>query len=349
MKIIKLALLLILGGFSLFKGLGCALQADEPPMERKIPVKTEIVTSGLFSKPIHTSGKIFSTAEIKLSFKIPGIVEKLFTDEGTSVQKGDLLAQLNLAEVEARLAQAQSGFEKARRDFQRVQKLFTDSVATLEQLQDAETGVKVARSNLDIAQFNRRHALITAPTVGKILRRFVEANELIPAGAPVFLFGSSEKEWLVRVAVTDRDILKLQLGDSAKVAVDAYPEVIFSAYITELGEAANPLNGTYEVELTIDSAGLRLVSGFVARVDIFPSKKYSYRFIPVEAVVEADGDDAFVYQLDPSKELAKRVPIKIGFILNDRVAVVAGLEKVVEVVTEGAPYLSDGSRILVVK
>ena len=68
----------------------------------------------------------------------------------------------------------------------------------------------------------------------------------------------------------DRDIIKINPGDSAEVSFDAYPGVMFSAIVDQVGEMSNPYTGTYETELTLKDAGYRLVSGFVASADIFP-------------------------------------------------------------------------------
>jgi len=123
-------------------------ESAKAAQSNKIPVKTTPVKQEEIVTLIHTSGKLFSEAEMKLSFKIGGIIEEIFVDEGQQVHKGKLLAKLDQAEIEAQVNQAKNAFEKANRDRDRVYKLYEDSVATLEQLQDATTGLEIVKSNL---------------------------------------------------------------------------------------------------------------------------------------------------------------------------------------------------------
>jgi RND family efflux transporter MFP subunit len=298
--------------------------------------------------PVHTSGKLASPSEATLSFKVGGLVGQILVNEGESVEAGHLLADLKGDEIDAQVAQAKSAFEKAERDLERVRRLYGDSVATLEQLQDAETGYEMAKAQLEIAEFNRTHSSIYAPADGKVLRRFVEPNELVGPGTPVLLFGSSGKEWTVRVGVADRDVIRLALGDSADVAFDAYPGRLFPARIVEIGEAAHPLSGAYEVELALGSGGVKLVSGFVARVDIYPSMCEPMAVVPIEALMEASGEVGYVYVPDESGEAVRKTAVTLGCLLGDRVAVRSGLEEGLRVVTAGAPYLTDKAAIRIV-
>jgi RND family efflux transporter MFP subunit len=328
---------------------GCGTEAEKGETKAGIPVRTAAVSYEEVSVPIHASGKLVAAAESKLSFKVGGIIGRIAVEEGEAVAQGRMLAELEMDEIIAQVEQARSAFEKAERDLERAKRLYADSVATLEQLQDAETGFTLARSALEIAEFNGKHGAIYAPTDGRVLKRFAEVNELVGSGQPIILFGSSGDGWIVRVGVTDRDMIKLQLGDAASVAFDAYPGELFAARVSEVSGTANPLSGTYEVELAVEAGTVRLVSGFVADVDILPARCEAMYVVPVEAVMEADDDDAYVYVPEASGKIARRVPVRIGCFVGDKIAVVSGLEGVSEVVTDGAAYLSDGTSIRIVE
>ncbi len=84
--------------------------------DSKIRVKTTVVKQREMAFPIHSSGKLALKEEIKLSFKIGGIINKIHTEEGAKVKKGTLLAELNLTEIQARVNQASLGLKKAERD-----------------------------------------------------------------------------------------------------------------------------------------------------------------------------------------------------------------------------------------
>ncbi|MBL7137152.1 MAG: efflux RND transporter periplasmic adaptor subunit [Bacteroidales bacterium] len=177
-----------------------------------IPAETKEIR-----ETVHTSGQLSSKTEVRLSFKTGGVIEQIGVKEGQSVSRGDIIARLNLAEVNAIEHQAELGFQKAERDYQRVENLYNDSVATLENLQDARTALQVAKANLEIARFNRKYSVIEAPARGKILLKLAEEHEIVGQGQPVFLFGSSEEEWVVKASLTDRDVVKIDLGDPAMV------------------------------------------------------------------------------------------------------------------------------------
>lgn len=321
-----------------------ANQKEEATYVKTTPVKREYV-----SLPIITSGRLSTRAEIKLSFKTGGIMETLSADEGHSVQKGQTLAALNLAEIEAKVKQAESAYQKAVRDLGRVERLFADSVATLEQKQDAETGVDIAEANLNVARFNLRHSKITAPSTGLILKRFVEKNELVSPGIPVFLFGALENDWVIRAGVTDRDIVRVQPGDSATVKMDAYPDKEFTAFVSEIAEFADPRSGTFEIELRIDPGTYSLKSGFNARVTITPSGKERMTMVPIEALVEGDGNTGFVFTLNSTDDRVEKIPVRIGKIFDGTVGISHGLDSISVVVTKGASYLSDGSQVQVIE
>jgi RND family efflux transporter MFP subunit len=258
------------------------------------------------------------------------------------------MAILNLSEINSQVNQAKNGFEKAQRDYNRAKNLFADSVATLEQMQNAETALNVSKSVLDMVNFNLSHSRIVAPKTGVILKQLVKENELVAPGYPVYALGVSGKSWIIRTALSDRDIVKINVGDSAKVTIDAWPDQPFSAIVSQIDEASNPMTGTYEIELKLGETKNRLASGFIANIEIFPGKKVSYYLIPMASVVEADGRTGYVYEVT-SVGLAKKVKVNIATLYGTQAAISGGLENVKEVVTEGAAYITDGTPVAIKK
>jgi multidrug efflux system membrane fusion protein len=334
-----------------------------------IAVETADVTFREISFPIHTAGIVALKEEIKLSFKVGGIIEKIYVEEGETVIKGQVMAELDLSEIVAQVNIARSGYEKLKRDLERVQALYQENVATLEQLQDTETAFEIARSQLEMAEFNLIHSTIVAPSNGKILKRFAQEKELIAMGMPVFYFASTDKSWVIRFGVTDRDVVRLKLGDKANVYLDVYPDIVFSAKVSEISEAADLMSGTFEVELEIEERDeYKLVSGFIAKVDIYPSQKMSLAVIPMAALVEGDKTSGYVFTIyndplsdplsetltetmsDPLSEtlIVIKKPITIYKILTDEVAVLSGLEDVKIVITDGVSYLVNGAKVKIV-
>ncbi len=327
---------------------GCESRAQPVPVAAETPVRIATVRHSVRALPIRTGGRLAPKTRIPLSFKTGGLVEKLYVDEGDAVEAGQLLATLDLSEINARLNQAERTFERAQRDLRRMEGLYRDSVATLEQVQNARTAYDFSSSELEVAHFNRTYSEIRAPADGRILKRKVEAHELVSAGVEVVSLGASEA-WVVRAGLADRDVVKLNLGDTARLRFDAFPGAEFQGWVSEIAASADPLTGTFEVEVTVASTGHRFKEGFIARVDLFPRSREPFAIIPAEALVEADGLDGIVFTLDEATRRVHRQPVRIAHVLNDSLAISDGPESAPTVVTDGAAYLHDGDRVSVAR
>ncbi|TDE11963.1 efflux RND transporter periplasmic adaptor subunit [Dyadobacter psychrotolerans] len=314
--------------------------------ETVISVKTANVESAVRSEPIRVAGTVASSEEARLSFKVGGIVSKVYVKEGQTVRKGQLLAVLDMTEIDAQVSQATYSAEKSERDMQRVKNMLKDTAATLEQLQNATTGYDVSQQNLKIAKFNQSYAKIVSPIDGTVTRKQINEGEFAGAGTPGLIIASNRRnDWVVRVGVSDKDWARLQLGDQANVQLDAYPEESFKGTITNLAQSADPASKLYQVEVRIDPAGKKFASGLYGKVELTASQSRNYAVIPVEAVIEGNGNKGFVFVNQNGK--AKRIPIMIGYLDGDRVLVTSGLEGIKEVITSGSAFLTDSSALLI--
>ncbi len=309
-----------------------------------IPVTTSPVRMQKIAAPVKVSGLLASDAEARLSFKTGGVIQRLYVDEGTRVRKGQLLATVNLTEINAQVSQAEENVKKAERDLQRVENLYRDSVATLEQFQNATTGVKVAREGLTIAQYNQGYSEIRAPREGVILKKLMNEGEIAGPGSPIFVMnGTGPADWVVRAGVPDKEWVRLRIGEAAEVALDAFPGVIFSAKISNLAQAADPMSGLYQVELRVNPQGKPLATGLFATATIHPADQVSYAVIPTDALIEGNGDLAYVFV--PAGNKAERRPVKIAYLDGDTAMIYEGLSGISTVITSGSAYLLEGSPI----
>jgi len=309
--------------------------SDEPVSVRVASVRVEKV-----SLPVTATGTLGLKEEVALSFKVGGVVARILVDEGQGVRAGQTLAALDLGEIDPGVARARSAAEKAERDLARARRLHADSVATLEQVQDAETVRDVALAELQGVAFNRRHAEIVAPASGVVLRRQAEPGELVKAGDPILVFGSHARGQVVRVGLADRDAVRIRRGDPARVWFDALPGRQWTGRVSQVAAVADPATGTFEVEIALPDA-TTLASGLVGSVEIRPTAEHPVALVPVEAVLEADGVHGTVYTIDDGGRAARR-RVTLAFLSGDRIAIAAGLEGVRRVVTDGAAYLDDG-------
>ncbi|MFN8178033.1 MAG: efflux RND transporter periplasmic adaptor subunit [bacterium] len=326
---------------------GCSrTDANVPPAAAPLPVRVAPVHTESTAPPVRGTGILAPKDEVALSFKIGGIVDRVLVDESARVQKGDTLAALNLREIDAGVTRAKSAAEKAERDLARARRLYADSVATLEQVQDAETGAEVARAALEAASFDRRYAVITAPADGIILRRNAEPGELLSSGTTVLTLGSSARGSVVRVGLADRDVVRVRPGDPATVRFDLAPMRTVEGVVSEIAAAADPRTGTFRVEIRVPEAE-RLASGLVGDVEIRPASDGPLPMIPVDALLEADGAHATIFAVAAGGGRAQRRDVTIAFLAGDRAAVSHGLDGVSQVVTDGTLRLDDGDSVKV--
>jgi RND family efflux transporter MFP subunit len=314
--------------------------------ETAIAVKLTPVKESNSSLPIISSGLVSTETESKLSFRIGGIVDRIFVDEGESVVKGQLLASLVPTEIDAQVSQARNNVEKTKRDLERTQRLYKDSAATLEQIQNLQTAYDVANENFKIASFNKQFSSIHATTSGKVIRKFVNEGEQVSSGNPVFVINSAaQNDWIVKIGLPDVDWVRLKKGDRADITFDAYPDAVFEGEVSLISEGADAINGLYLVEVKIKPNGKKLASGLFARVAILPSEKHAIQSIPIEAVIEGYGKNAFVFVANADHKTVKKVPVTVAYFTGDSAFVSKGLENVSEVITAGSAFLTEFSTI----
>jgi multidrug efflux system membrane fusion protein len=317
-------------------------------LEDAIPVRLQPVMLSRQSRVLRYSGLMATNDEARLSFKIGGIISRIYVKEGDHVSAGELLATLDLTEIDAQVQQAALNVEKAQRDENRLSNLYRDTVASLEQLQNSHTQLTVANEALRIAHFNRQYAQIRASTDGTVLQKIASDGEYLAAGTPVLVFnGTGNRDWVVRFGVSDKDWAVLHRGDKAAVTIDAYPEHDFSGVITKLAEAADPANGTYAVEVTVEPAGHRFAPGLFCSLRIQPPAGRIYTLIPASALTEGEGSGGYVYTVNADNRTVRKISVRIAFLQDDLIAVSSGLDSVRQVITDGVGYLTEHSVVKV--
>jgi multidrug efflux pump subunit AcrA (membrane-fusion protein) len=165
------------------------------------------------------------------------------------------------------------------------------------------------------------------------------------------MLASSEQAQVIRVGLADRDVVKVKLGDKARVKFDAYPNEVFEAVVSEIAESADPRTTTFEVEIQMMNPQKPLKKGFVGKVNIIPSQGNKGYKIPMGALVEADKKQAFIYIPDAQHQKALKVTVNTSKIGRDYLIVnfPEGQKPAREVIVDGASYLEDQARIKVIQ
>ena len=327
---------------------GCSGSSAAPATETaRHTVRVAPVQVASTAEQLRAVGLLGPKDQARLSFKVGGYIASIPVEEGQRLRAGQLLAELKSTEIDAGLEQARQGADKAQRDMTRVKSLYDDGVATLEHVQDATTAYEMAHAAERSAQFNAQHARIVAPGDGVVLQKLAEANELVQPGQPVIAFGAAGRGWVVRVGLADRDVVRFRRGDTARVQFDAWPGESFAGAIANISSAADPQTGTFTVEIPVQESRVTFVQGLVAKVTLAPHDAPRGLVVPVQALIEANGDEAGVFVLDADRKRVHRVTIRIGHTRDGAVAVLDGLAPGTEVVVDGAAFLQNSELVRV--
>jgi RND family efflux transporter MFP subunit len=328
-----------------------ACSSEKPVSENTVlpvPVAVVEVHAERAVLPVHATGVVKPAQESRLGFKTGGRIAYLSVEAGQTVQKGDVLAELDLTEIRAMYDQAVAGLEKAKRDVARVENLFRDSTATLEQLQNAKTGLEVALKQHDVAAFALRHGQIIAETDGIVLRRLANAGEWTAPGVPVvWMQQAGSRQWKVSAGVADHEWAKLTVGDSVSVTSDAYPDAVFKGRVTDRAAMADAATGLFAIDISLGASTYALASGLTVRAVLYPSQKRSAMRIPAASVVSASGNRVSFFALNPTGDSVRQLEAEtLG--LTENGVLIKTLAQPVQVITTGARYVREGSGVTVI-
>lgn len=258
---------------------------------------------------ITANGKIEPQTEVKISPEVPGEIIELPVKEGDEVKEGDLLAVIkpdiyisnlnrsraSLNTQKARLAQAEAQLTEKKLAFDRSKQLFKRQTISQADYQSAEAAYKVAVSEVEAARFlvksaessvqeseeNLTKTKIYAPISGTISKLNVEKGERVVgtnqfAGTELMTVANLNS-MEVKVEVNENDIVKVQLGDTASVEIDAYVNRKFKGIVTEIASSAN-ISGTSTDQVTnFDVKILLLQSSYD---DLLKKQSERYPFLP---------------------------------------------------------------------
>ncbi len=314
-----------------------------------IPVQVLLLQQQHNNAPISVSGQFTTDDEVLLSFKTGGIISSLRVKEGDAVKKGQLLATLNPAEINAQVQQAALSSEKAQRDFQRTQNLYKDSVATLEQLQNSKTALQLAQQQLKIAAFNRQYSEIHAPKDGFILHKLANVGQQVTPGTAVLQAnGASSGKWLLRVGISDREWAMLQLNDQAEIQTTAMPGKIFSGIISRKSEGVDAATGIFTADITLTGKKPQAIAaGMFGKATVAPAGHPALTGnwkIPYEALLDGDGNNGYVFITNDNKT-AHKVKVTVAGIEKNTVTISDGLQNATALIISGSAYLTDNSVI----
>lgn len=315
--------------------------ADAAPKPILVSLTEALPTSA--GGGVLATGTVRARRETSLSFTMPGRVAAVLVEDGQPVARGQLLARLDATPVAASSSAARAEAARAKAELQRMRALADKGWVTKARLDAAEAAATAADAQVAATGFDVRFSRIYAPSPGVVLRRHVEANQTVAAGAPVVTIGEASGGYVLRVPLPDADLARVRLGQGAAVTIPALGGRPLAATIAEIGGRGDERTGTFEVELTLPPApGLR--SGLIGEARIRVPGDGEAVAIPASAIWQARADEGFVYVVDASGTARARL-VQLGTVDDREVVVTGGLNAGEQVVCAGVDRLRDGVKV----
>ncbi len=324
------------------------------------PVEYIIVQSGTDITNKTFFGYLKSSSLTDLSFQIEGTLKKILVNEGQSVKKGQIIAELDaplyniqVQEAKYALSDAVIQYQNAKNYYDRIKKLHAAGGISDNDLDNAKTKmesssvqIQIAQEKLNYMSHRSGYERIYAPTDGIILSKAVSEQQYLSPGATVVQFqGNSDVEAFI--FVSQNYINKISRNQKAKVKVDAIKNMIFDAYIKEISETSLE-RLSYRVKLKITNQSPMLKDGMSASAvfELEPEDRTQI-FIPINSIIK-EGNNDIVYTIinrkDGIGEIKKNV-ITTGELNNDKITVKSGLYNGDYLVTRGVGEVQEGQKV----
>ena len=294
--------------------------------------------------------------------KVTGYVKKITVDKGDAVKAGQIIAEIEVPELEAGLAKYEAesaalkpAFEFAQQEYDRMVKARKSSpdLVLPQMLEKAKAELDKAKASFDVVEGNAKEARvmlgyskIVAPFDGIITSRSVDPGALVSAGTSKVAELMDASTIRLQIPVTELETALVQVGKPVKAQIDALgagaPPV--EAAISRIAYALDPVTRTMPAEADLKNAELKLRPGMYAMAKIAVDKHENAMVIPVAGLV-MEKTNAFVFKHVDGK--AMKTAITTGFNDGANVEVLTGLTATDEIYLPGATALTDKQAVTV--
>ena len=294
------------------------------------------------SETLSLVGTLAANEMVEIKSETDGTVEKILFEEGAPVKGGDLLIQLDESKLAAAVAEAEATFNLSRVTHERSQQLYRDKLVSQQELDQAAAVLDANRASLDLKKRLWKDTRIHAPFSGIAGGRIVSPGQVISRNTTL--------TWLVdldivkvEVAVPERFLGQLKVGQAVELIVAAFPGEKFRGELYFIAPAVDPATRTALVKARIPNTTRRLKPGMFANLDLTLKLKDNAVVIP-EAAVMASGDRTLVYVVG-ADDTAQIRPVKLGIRMAGSVEVVSGLQGGERIVVEGVQKVRPGGKV----
>jgi len=408
-----LAACVLLVGLAIYRGWGFTQKRTGTQRAARMEVSVQVtpVVSKPLTYSIKVSGDILPLMQVDLFPKVSGYLERIGVHIGDIVKQGQVIAQIDqtdflhkVREIEAKVAQAkaqlteiqtgtrteelrqaeevvkqaQSRFDNAKLQLERIEALYKREVISKKERDVADMEYTVAEAQfassqqqlkllregarqevregsqaklremeaiLEQERTRLQNAKIVAPFRGEISRKHVDAGALVSSSTPLVSLVHTETLKIV-ANVLEKDIPLLKAGMKAKIRTDSYPGRVFEGRVEKINSTLDLSTRTLQAEVYIPNSDRSLKPGMFANMEVVLLEKPQTLVIPREAVIAAGGE-MFVFVIEGKQALRK--PVTLGYEQDRMVEVLKGLNEGDQVVVKGQQLIKEGSAIRVVE
>lgn len=264
---------------------------------------TTTVARGSVRQTVTATGQLDPLLSVDVGSQISGLVLRLYVDFNSPVKKGQKLAEIDpatyrqkLRQAEANLASTQAANKLQRLNTERTRELFTKSLVTQQDLDQAEAllaqsdaQLLTSKATVENANVDLERCTINSPIDGIVISKQTEEGKTVAASlnAPVlFTIANDLAKMQITAAVAESDVGAVEAGQNVTFTVDAFPNRSFSGLVTQVRNAPKTTSNvvTYETIINVDNKDLKLRPGMTANVSIIVASRENTLRIPNAAL-----------------------------------------------------------------
>lgn len=337
--------------FTFLKPSGAGVPASAPGGSHGGPppalvVEATAASRGTAEQKINAIGTLASNNAVIIRPEIEGRITAILFTNGTTVEEGQLLIQLDDSILKAQLDDAQAALTLSQQEYNRAAELLSRGAGTMRDRDEADTALRRAEARVALARARLDKATVVAPFSGVIGIRQVGVGEYVTAGKDIVNLEQMQPI-KVEFRVPERFLTDLAVGQRVTLNSAAYPDTDFAAEITAIDPRIDKASRSILVQATAPNPEAKLRPGQFAAVTIQINERRDAVFVPEQAVVPA-GKDHFIYRVVDGH--AVRTPITTGLRIGDQVEVLSGITPGEVVITAGQQKIvSDGMSVTTVE
>jgi membrane fusion protein (multidrug efflux system) len=330
--------------FKQFQAMAEQFAAMQPPPDA---VTTIVAAQEEWPNSINAIGTVAAVQGVTVSADLPGVVDRIAFDSGKTVEKGEVLVQLDTRQEQAQLAGAESALELARLNHERMQGLVKQDAVSRAEYDAAAATYKQADARIGEIRATIERKTIRAPFSGVLGIRQVNLGQYLTGGDPVVPLQSLNPIY-VNFAVPQQDTADMRIGRTVHITVGELGKDAFTGRVSAVDSVVDQTTRNVQVQATLANPGAKLHPGMFVQAQVMLGAAKNVIALPASAINYAPyGDSVFVVsdlknpEGQPYRGVRQQV-VKLGPARGDQVAVLSGVKPGEEIVTSGVFKLRNG-------